>query len=241
MDRWRSAQKYETSYWERTANQIASGVTAQLDWYGWRAGELEKMLQSYLTKEKQYSARILEIGSVPVGIVSFLKWGVRYAIDPLEEFYSSNDTLSALRDPEVEYGKGIGEAVPFDDSYFSFVILDNVLDHVSNASKVLNEISRVLDRNGLMYISVNVHTRWGGLLHSILSKLRIDKGHPYTFTPGSIAEFLKHHKFSISSESVGNHVEARHQDKQSPSLKRKIKGYSGLSEFLYSAVCYKGC
>ncbi|MGB9614359.1 MAG: class I SAM-dependent methyltransferase, partial [Fervidobacterium sp.] len=182
---------------------------------------------------------ILEVGSGPVGIVSFLNWGKRYAVDPLEDFYRTNPALCEVRDSEVSYIKGCGESLPFEDGFFYLVILDNVLDHVQNATKVLDEIYRVLSREGALFLSVNVHTMFGGLLHSILVELGVDKGHPYTFTVESIRDFIQSRGFSILSEFVDGYYDARRRDRGSRSFKDKMKGYTGLSEFIYSAVCVK--
>jgi ubiquinone/menaquinone biosynthesis C-methylase UbiE len=122
---------------------------------------------------------------------------------------------------------------------FSVIILDNVLDHVHEAPRVLEEIRRVLDKNGVFYMAVNIHTVWGGFLHRILSRLKIDRGHPYTFTVESIRRFLEQHGFTIKSEFVNSYQEAKDEDMKSSSAKARVKAYTGLSEFVYHAVCGK--
>ena len=239
LKRWLKAQEYERLYWAKAASRIASRASSQLGWYSWRAGEMEKRLVNYLDENRKRTAKVLEVGSGPIGIVTFLKWGECYTIDPLEEFYRSNAVLSHLRSPAVHYGQGVGEDLPFEDASFSLVILDNVLDHVSNAEAVLREIYRVLSEDGILYLAVNVHTQWGAVLHSLLSRLNIDKGHPYTFTASSIHDFLLTNNFSPLSESVSNYHQARKEDRKSRSLKGKVKGYTGLSEFIYYTVARK--
>ena len=234
--RWLLAQDYEQAFWNEVANRIVSGASSQLSWYGWKASEMEKRLVGYFDDDRRKYAKVLEIGSGPIGLISFTSWGERYAIDPLEKFYRSNPVLTSLRDPTVCYGQGTGEQLPFRDSFFSLVILDNVLDHVQNATGVLKEIYRVLSRDGLMYLAINVHTEWGAFLHSGFSKMKIDKGHPYTFTLRSIRKFVNGHRFDILREEVDDYYQARERDRRSLSLKDKIKGYSGLSEFVYYAV-----
>lgn len=119
------------------------------------------------------------------------------------------------------------------------MIIDNVLDHVDNAEGVLEEIYRVLSDDGILYIELNVHTYWGFLLHVMLAKLNIDKGHPYTFTPDKIRKFLYEQGFNIQADWQNSYLEARDADRKSDSLKAKVKGYSGLSEFIYFALCKK--
>lgn len=237
--RWAKAQKYERKHWERLVQQIAEGSIKQLDWYKWKAKEMEKQLKVHLDQERKKSERILEIGSGPVGIISFLKYGERYAVDPLEDFYKTNAALCELRDSKVSYIKGTGECLPFDDDYFYLVIIDNVLDHVQNPRGVLDEIYRVLSSKGKLYLAVNVHTIWGGLLHSLLAWLKIDKGHPHTFTVGGIKGFIRERGFSILSEFNADYYDSRKRDRTSASFRDKMKGYSGLSDFIYSAVCVK--
>lgn len=238
-ERWKEAQAYEKSYWQNVASQIALGSQSQLNWYAWKAKMMEQRLEGHLNSQQKAHARILEIGSGPIGIVTFLKWGERQTLDPLESFYGCDPTLSKLRSPEVKYGSGSGEQLPFDPGRFSVVILDNVLDHVHEAPRVLGEIRRVLDKDGVFYMAVNIHTLWGGFLHRILSRLKIDRGHPYTFTMESIRRFLEQHGFTIKREFINSYKEAKAEDMMSPSTKAKVKAYTGLSEFVFHAVCGK--
>jgi SAM-dependent methyltransferase len=47
---------------------------------------------------------------------------------------------------------GVAEALPFPDSSFDLVILDNVLEHVTDRPQTLREIRRVLRPDGLLYM-----------------------------------------------------------------------------------------
>lgn len=237
--RWNIAQSYEKGYWKQIDDKIAADAGNQLTWYDWKAREFEKKLSNISCNFDRKGCKILEVGSGPIGIVSYLKWGERYAIDPLSDFYKENPQLVALRDKDVNYITGKGEEISFPDGFFSIVIIDNVLDHVSAPGSVLSEIQRVLADTGLFYIELNIHTFWGYLLHSLLAGLKIDKGHPYSFTSNKIRHFLEDHQFVIKWEVVNDYRDARRADRESSSLKAKIKSYSGLSEFIYCAVCSK--
>jgi len=237
--RWRKAQDYERSYWEAVACRIAAREIGQLDWYSWRATQMENRLAGLIDDDRKKNWRILEVGSGPVGIVSALKWGDRYAIDPLEDFYRANTTLTLHRDPTVRYLQGVGEQPLFENGYFQLVILDNVLDHTQAPERVLRQIHRVLSRAGLLYLAVNVHTARGASLHSVLSKLLIDKGHPYSFTQPSIQNLIRRTGFVIQREWLDHYYEAQNRDRTSASLKDRIKGYTGLSEFIYYSICSK--
>lgn len=235
--RWNVAQSYEKEYWKSIANKIAVNSEINLSWYNWKASELEKKLNLIKLGFQKDSCRVLEIGSGPVGIISYLGWGERIALDPLANFYAKNSDLVKLRDTNVNYIAGTGEQIPFPGGYFSFVIIDNVLDHVKAPDMVLDEINRVLSDNGILYLELNIHTYWGCILHSIMAKLNIDRGHPHSYTANKIRCSLGKHKFSVLSEAVNDYHEARQLDRNSSSLKSQIKGYTGLSEFIYSALC----
>ena len=239
QDRWRVAQEYERSFWQNQARQIATGAVGQMKWYSWKANLMEEQLSEFLRPQMKERAKVLEIGSGPVGIASFLSWGERYAVDPLEEYYRSEQALCQLRDKAVTYSQGSGEHLQFESNSFSLVVLDNVLDHVHQASEVLHEINRVMRPDGLLYFAVNIHTSWGAFLHRILSRLKIDRGHPYTFTDTSIHSFLTEHGFAVQKEFINDYQKAKEQDLKSASLKDKLKAYLGLSEFIYYAVCSK--
>ena len=234
--RWAQAQEYEQAFWHRLGDSIEAGTRDQLDWYKWRAGQLERRLAS-LPDGGPHPGQILEIGSGPIGIVNFLQWGERYAIDPLEHFYRTRPALVSLRTDGVTYLDGTGERLPFDDASFSLVIIDNVIDHTYAPQTILQEIGRVLSPDGRLYLSVNVHTAWGALLHTLLAILRIDKGHPFTFTSRTLRRLLTAHQFVMVTEQIEDYVRARRKDRQSARLTDRIKGYTGLSEFSHSVIC----
>jgi SAM-dependent methyltransferase len=236
--RWQKAQEYERGYWQRLSRSIEAGLEGQLDWYKWRAARLEELLDR-VPGSSMRTGKILEIGSGPVGIVNFLEWPERYAIDPLESFYRQQPSLVRLRKPGGTYLSGSGEQLPMDDASCGLIIIDNVIDHTYAPERILQEISRVLEPSGHLYLSVNVHTPWGAFLHNLLAVLRIDKGHPYTFTSESLRQLMTRAGFTILLEQIGVYVEARAADRRSSRPTDLIKGYSGLSEFQHEVVCSK--
>ena len=239
LHRWHKAQEYEHRFWANLAKKIEAGTINQLDWYQWKASELEKRIAKCADGGQNKHGRVLEIGNGPVGIVNFLEWGERFAIDPLEEFYRQSSTLTKLRKPEVTYTKGTAEHLPYPDSFFSLVIIDNVIDHTHAPVKVLQEIHRVLENKGLLYLAVNVRTAWGALVHKVLGTFHIDKGHPHTFTKDSIHKFLIANNFKIRFEEIEDYQRVKHEFSSSRSVREKIKSYAGISEFEYRVVCQK--
>ena len=234
--RWVKAQAYEQAFWQQLAERIAAGTRDQLGWYNWRAQQLEHRLAPF-SKDDSRRGPVLEIGSGPIGIVNFLRWSDRNAIDPLEHFYRTKPALVGLRQPDVTYLDGTGEKLPFDTGSCGLVIIDNVIDHTYAPGRILQEIRRVLRRDGLLYLSVNVHRAWGAFLHTALAVAMIDRGHPYTFTSPSLRRMLRRNAFTIVSEEIGDYRAARREDRRSAGLRARVKGWTGLSEFSHSVVC----
>lgn len=239
LRRWVKAQEYEQSFWTKLAKKIEAGTINQLDWYQWKASQLERRLAKYVNPWHFEEGRILEIGSGPIGIINFLSRGQRFAVDPLEEFFKESNMLTTLRTPAVTYLKGTGENLPYPGRFFSVVIIDNVIDHTHSPEKVLKEINRVLDKNGLLYLAVNIRTAWGAMVHKLLATLCVDKGHPHTFTKDSIRNFLKTNHFTICLEEIGDYQKVKQEYSSSRSMREKIKAYTGISEFEYRVVCQK--
>jgi len=234
--RWFAAQEYEQAFWQRRATSIEDGTAGQLDWYDWKACRLEEHLAS-VPIPRSKASRVLEIGSGPIGIVNSLEWGERYAIDPLEQFYRQRPSLIRLRKPGATYLPGAGERLPLRRASFSLVIIDNVIDHTFAPAEIVREISRILETRGCLYLTVNVHTVWGAILHKVLAALHIDKGHPYTFTSWTLRRFLARHGFKILREETEDYRLVKRTNRRSPSLRERIKGYTGLSEFQHTVVC----
>ena len=69
-NRWLKAQQYEQAFWQRLGEEIAAGTRHRLDWYSWRARQLDQFMAS--AGASTTAGKVLEIGSGPVGIVNFL-------------------------------------------------------------------------------------------------------------------------------------------------------------------------
>ena len=235
--RWQRAQRYERDYWSSVAAGIAAGSVAQLNWYQWRAQELARKLQDLgfgaLTGG---TARVVEVGSGPVGIVGFFPAAERVAVDPLEPHYAENPTLTSLRNPLVQYRAGAAESLPCDSGRYDLAIIENCIDHCRDVDGAMRELERVLGPQGLLYLTVNCRSPWGYVAHRTLSRLRIDAGHPYTFTPDRVRRLLEAHGWKPIRFEVGSYEAARTEDLSAPELRSRIKGLIGISEFLVSVV-----
>jgi len=71
-------------------------------------------------------------------------YGIEYLEDKLNQ--------AKLINPQLRIKKGDIEKIDFPDSYFDVVLLNEVLEHIPNEKKALNEIFRVLKTNGKLII-----------------------------------------------------------------------------------------
>jgi ubiquinone/menaquinone biosynthesis C-methylase UbiE len=187
--RWDMAQEYEKTWWNKRVAEI------DLEFYERFAREVTDVLKPIIqiTKDKF----VLEIGSGAAGIITYIDSDHKYAIDPLENFYSSIPKYRSIRDNKVLYNMGMAEELPYEKSYFDLIIIDNVLDHCENPDLVLLEIQRVLKPGGIIFFKQNTYHLWGKLVREIMEKFKIDKGHPHTFMKKTLKKMFDKCNFKI--------------------------------------------
>lgn len=240
VQRWSAAQNYEKLFWADTSSQIMSGSATQFDWYRWRAEQLTARLRQLgLGDLTNGSATVLEVGSGPVGIVSYFNGRQRIAVDPLNSFYGTDPVLCALRCGDVDYRTGLGENVPCDTGSCDFVIIENCIDHVQDVHGVGRELYRVLRPNGVLYLNVNCRTTAGYYVHRAMSRLRIDTGHPHTFTPDRALEFVERHGFEPLHSEAASAWAAHLEDLRGPGLRTRMKALCGVSEYVFKVIARK--
>ncbi|MBN1481755.1 class I SAM-dependent methyltransferase [candidate division KSB1 bacterium] len=194
--RWETAQNYEKAWWESRTHLV------EFDFYRAYANELLQQTRTIFTITPGTS--ILEIGSGAGGIITYLNSNDRWAIDPLEDFYATVPEFCEQRDQKVTYQTARAEDLPFADQRFDFIICDNVLDHCDDIQKVFSEMSRVLRNPGYVYLRLNLYTSWGKIVRVFVEKMKIDPGHPHTFTNKSIRTIIKSASFEITTfQSAG--------------------------------------
>jgi SAM-dependent methyltransferase len=136
---------------------------------------------------------ILHVGSGAEGEINFISEGNRVAIDPLSDFYKLH--FSDIMNKDVDYLKGRGENLPFEDNSFDLVISWNSLDHTEYPIKVLSEITRVLKKNGIFYLGIHTRSQYGLLVFNFNKKVRTKIDHYYSYTRADITKevsiFLK--------------------------------------------------
>jgi SAM-dependent methyltransferase len=238
--RWKAAQEYELGYWEAQARAIRGGTASQLEWYRWRAEQLIDRLERLgIGRLVAGDAAVVEIGSGPVGLVTYFPAAERVAVDPLADQYARSADLCALRDPAVDYRAGLGERLPCPDAAYDLAIIENCIDHVQDVGAVMRELRRVLKPGGVLYLTVNNRTRFGYPVHRLLSRLRLDPGHPHTFTPRRTRGLLEGYGFRIADLQFGSYRKAWLEDLRAPGFKPRLKAALGISEYLGDALAVR--
>src|SRR5256885_5197756 len=182
--RWQRAQQYERGYWETLATRIAAGSASQLDWYRWRADQLVQRLRALgLGALTEGCARVIEVGCGPVGVVGFLPAAERVAVGPLEPYYVTNPTLTALREPTVHYRGGAAEALPCESGRYDLAIIENCIDHVRDARAAMSELRRAGPSTRALYLTATCRTPRGVAVHRAPSHPRRDPGPPPSLPP----------------------------------------------------------
>ena len=98
--------------------------------------------------------RVLDIGCGDSGVlIALAEQGGRCAGIELDEKALARSAIRAgEHGVELDLRRGVAEALPWPDASFDLVILDNVLEHVTDRPKTLQEIRRVLAPGGLLYM-----------------------------------------------------------------------------------------
>jgi SAM-dependent methyltransferase len=101
---------------------------------------------------------ILDLGSGTGNfVVACRKRGLRaYGIEPDRIGNGSRITslqIARQRLDSSAFAAAVGEQLPFADATFDLVVLDQVLEHVSDQTAVLDEAFRVLKPGGAMYVA----------------------------------------------------------------------------------------
>jgi ubiquinone/menaquinone biosynthesis C-methylase UbiE len=106
--------------------------------------------------------------------------------------------------PGPKYICRSGEKLPFKNNYFDAVTIFDVIEHIHNSKKTLDEVYRVLKRNGNIFISTPNKRHFGNMFKHFLfqkpypEKVHIDNiYHIKEFYYDEFISFLKNHKFKI--------------------------------------------
>ena len=77
-----------------------------------------------------------------------------FGVDPsLEAIMIARNKLRQLKIKDCSFKVGSGYELPFKNNYFDYVVLADVIEHVREPKKLLDETYRILKRNGIIILS----------------------------------------------------------------------------------------
>ena len=152
--------------------------------------------------------KILDVGCGEGGLIHSLnkknKKTYFYGIDISSDNIRKCKQFCGTKNLFFKMGKA--EKLNFEDDYFDKVYCMEVLEHVDNIDKSMNEISRVLKKNGILTVSVPLKES-----EDILKKINPDfpnqVGHKRFFSKRGIFSLLKKNNFLIKGYSSYNSIE----------------------------------
>jgi ubiquinone/menaquinone biosynthesis C-methylase UbiE len=187
-ERWTKAQQAENRYWQSTRKSWSTEDRRKY----WQ----EKLAHGFNLNYDFFTDKsVLEIGCGPSGIIFQLNNAKsRIGIEPMDigRFIEEEELKKSI------VRKGIGERLPFDHNSFDIVLSFNALDHCFDPSRVIQEIYRVLPKEGDFLLWIYTLKDQYSFLQSILNKL--DPPHPYHFTLKDVLAMLKDNLFKIKHE-----------------------------------------
>ncbi|HEX6069479.1 MAG TPA: class I SAM-dependent methyltransferase [Longimicrobiaceae bacterium] len=113
-----------------------------------------EILQRHVPDFSPAGLRMLDVGCGDAGVpIAFAEAGaVAHGLEPFEPSVERGRVRAEEHGVSVELRTGVGEALPYPDSSFDLVVLDNVLEHVEDRERTLDEIHRVLRAGGILYL-----------------------------------------------------------------------------------------
>jgi ubiquinone/menaquinone biosynthesis C-methylase UbiE len=163
-----------------------------------------RYLMQLLARRADKSARLLEVGSGSGRILSSI-----HARDPdlrLTGIDLSREQteLAQTNHPEIEFVCGNGEALPFADETFDFVIFFDYLEHIEHPQQSLREMVRVLKPGGCLHLVCPAERQ---SIYGLSTWMF--RRHFKEFTAGHIQRFSRRELERLVTDA-GLHVSDRH-------------------------------
>lgn len=189
MNRWQEAQKFEFNDWANVPNIVED------EWQE-LVNKFSKLFPKIATKiNLKNSDQVLDLGCGPTVPARLFGKGKIIGLEPLAKKLKLT-LKNAI--PSVKIINGKGEKMPFTDSSFRLVVCRNVIDHTQDPDKVIDEVKRVLKKDGYFLLICYTYSPFITFIKNLSEKIGKfnNLGHPYTFTPETLDK-LVNRKFII--------------------------------------------
>jgi SAM-dependent methyltransferase len=183
LERWKIAQEAERKCWSDS-----SGALRDSD--GW----MDFIKSNFGLDSRFFEQKtVLEVGCGPCGVIHFINCseGVRVGIEPRPYLNAWN--ILSIQIPHI---LAVGEFLSVQSNKADIVICFNVLDHVLDPRKLLNEVARVLEEDGKLLLWVTIVRDFLKGVSVCLNK--IDKPHPYHFTLRDVLDLLQENGLEVT-------------------------------------------
>lgn len=172
--RWKIAQWFERQWWK---NYLKNKPIEE--YLKWKTNYWHQFSES-INVLPNANIKVLDAGCGPAGIFTILRDQSVIAIDPLLEVYAEEiPHFEKTRYPQVNFIQSGLESIDYQEE-FDLVYCLNVINHVEDLSKTLNNLSRALKSKGTFVLSIDGHN------YQFLKKLyrlipAIDILHPHQY------------------------------------------------------------
>ena len=118
----------------------------------------------------------------------------------LKQFIPKNVTYYSIDKKPIKKNtiRGDAENLPFKTGIFDYVVVSEVLEHLSNPGLCLKEVRRVMKNNASVLITVPNANNFYFFIMAIFRKLIGDPDHVSLHTPKTIVTLLKRYDFKIN-------------------------------------------
>lgn len=204
-ERWQDAQEAERGFWSTKSfglKKFRRAVAGSIQTAEWALPHMQIPSGDWLE---------VGIGPLGVGCMHFLECPRElHTLDPIEptpaEQWQLPEPCTALvRACQDSARRHIGQAehLDFPDDAFSFVAMENMLDHVQDPAAVLSEARRVLTPGGLLLLAVDTFSVLGEARFRLVSRRRArDKtfvrAHPHRFSSNDVLRIVAEAGFSVT-------------------------------------------
>lgn len=190
----RILQYYKESYSDKNVekNNNSTDTPGSMNEYSLNRYE---QTAKFLVNSCSPDSKILDVGCAQGGFLNVLaskNFSSLYGIDVSERFLNE----ARKTNDNIDFRNANVENIPFPDSFFDVVILDQVLEHLAVPSRALIEIHRVLKVEGNVIFGVpnlNKYQEMSFFVHYWF----LLKEHLQHFTIGVLTRLLRQYKFKL--------------------------------------------
>ena len=247
---WRKAQENEVQFWQAIYIEKQKDIPTYMPISDDTAlAFTKKSIERFGQVLETINGKVaIDVGCGPYGLIKGFQVNAQktgnnprkiYGIDPLINTYLKFGTLPTAS--YIEYINAKAESIPLEDGLCDYIYSTNVIDHVEDPARVLQECHRICKDTGVLLFAVHTVKFPFNLLGPLLNL--IDKNHPHHFSENKILRLAqKYFPSVVLKRRIGlleDHPEFKFFNTfRSTNKFRSLKRW--LSTFLISS-CYFQC